>query len=74
MPESHRETIDIREYVATLKAHKWSVILTLLLVVGSALAFSFSQTPIYSATARLLVVPGTSNGTTTNAPALYITT
>ena len=51
------ETIDLREYIAILRARKWTIILTAALVVIAALAFSLRQTPMYTAEARLLVEP-----------------
>lgn len=47
----------LREYLAILRVRKWSVILIALLVIGSALAFSFLQTPLFTSTARVLVDP-----------------
>jgi succinoglycan biosynthesis transport protein ExoP len=55
-PETE-ETIDLREYIAILRARKWTIILTAALVVIAALAFSLQQTPLYTAEARLLVEP-----------------
>jgi polysaccharide biosynthesis transport protein len=51
------ETIDLREYIAILRARKWTIILTAAVVVIAALAFSLQQTPLYTAEARLLVEP-----------------
>lgn len=55
---------DLREYLAILKTRKWTIVLVLLLVLGSALAFSFQQTPLYDSKARLLVkgVPTDASG------------
>ena len=46
---------ELREYLHVLRARKWSVILTTLLVVGIAGYFTVSQTPLYTAEARVLV-------------------
>lgn len=58
------QPIDLREYLAVLRARKWTILLVLVLVVSSALAFSFQQTPLYDSTARLLVkgVPTNASG------------
>lgn len=58
------QPIDLREYLATLKTRKWTVLLVLFLVVASALIFSYQQTPLYESTARLLVkgVPTDASG------------
>lgn len=50
---------DLREYIATLRYRRWSILLTTALVVGSALFFSFRQTPIYESETRVLVRPST---------------
>lgn len=47
----------IGEYLAILRARKWTVILVTLLVVAGTLFFSFRQTPIYQSTAKILVKP-----------------
>ena len=52
---AQEQAIDLREYLAVLRNRKWTILLVLLLVVASALAFSFRQTPIYQSTTRLLV-------------------
>jgi capsular exopolysaccharide synthesis family protein len=49
------ETLDLREYLAVLRRRKWSILLVTVLVVGAALAFSLSQTPLYTARAKVLV-------------------
>ena len=56
--------VDLREYLAVLRNRKWTVILVTALVVAAALAFSYTQTPMYTGKARLLIrgIP-TSTGT-----------
>lgn len=49
--------IDLREYLAILRTRKWTIILVAALVVGSALGFSYWQTPIYTGRARVLTQP-----------------
>ncbi len=48
---------ELRAYVATLRARKWSVIGVALLTLGAALAFSFRQTPIYETQTQVLLKP-----------------
>lgn len=64
MDQPLEQTLDLREYLAILRARKWTIALTAALVIGSAMFFSVQQTPIYSATTRLLVrgVPTDSSG------------
>lgn len=50
-------TSDIRQYLSVLRARKWTVILTILLTVTAAIGYSFLQTPVYTAEARILVQP-----------------
>jgi capsular exopolysaccharide synthesis family protein len=46
---------DLREYLAILRYRKWTILLITMLVVGSALFFSYRQTPIYESETRVLV-------------------
>lgn len=60
---------DLREYLAIIKARKWTIIGVTLLVVASAVAFSLRQTPVYTAQARLLLKqPIPTDGTIAPAP------
>lgn len=61
-------TGDIRKYLRTLRTRKWSIVLTTILVVSAALGFSYLQTPIYEAEARLLVQPLSSPGSVAAQP------
>lgn len=58
------ENLNIREYLAVLRMRKWTILLVAALVLGSALFFSYRQTPLYEGSARLLVrgVPTDSSG------------
>lgn len=44
-------TIDLRVLLAVLRRRKWSVLVITAAVLGLVLAYTFSQTPIYSSTA-----------------------
>jgi capsular exopolysaccharide synthesis family protein len=46
---------ELTDYIAILKARKWTVLLVTLVVVGAVVAFSMSQTPLYTAGAKVLV-------------------
>lgn len=48
---------DLREYLAILRYRKWTILLVTVLVVASALFFSFQQTPTYESETRVLVRP-----------------
>lgn len=48
-------TVDLREYVAILRARRWTVALVTMLVAGLAVGLSAIRTPLYSAEARVLV-------------------
>jgi polysaccharide biosynthesis transport protein len=64
MDQPVAETLDLREYLAVLRTRKWTVLLVVTLVVGSTLFFSYRQTPIFQASARLLIkgVPTDASG------------
>ncbi|MDQ4143765.1 MAG: polysaccharide biosynthesis tyrosine autokinase [Actinomycetota bacterium] len=51
------EAVDIREYIAILRVRKWTIAISTLAASLLALGFSFLQTPLYTAEARLLVAP-----------------
>lgn len=51
------EAPDLRDYLGVLRRRKWSIALVVALVVGSTLAFSVRQTPVYESTVRVLVKP-----------------
>jgi capsular exopolysaccharide synthesis family protein len=48
-------TIDFREYLATLRLRKWSILVITALCFGAALAYTAQQTPMYTATAKVQV-------------------
>jgi capsular exopolysaccharide synthesis family protein len=54
-PEQHPS--DLREQIRILRARKWEVGAVAILLVGATLFFSFRQTPIYDAQAKVLVRP-----------------
>jgi non-specific protein-tyrosine kinase len=49
--------LQLREYLSILRLRKWWIALAIVLVVGSALAFSFRQPPIYVSEAEVYVNP-----------------
>src|ERR687891_1461359 len=53
------QTPGVREFLRILWTRKWSVLLVTVVVVGIALAYSFSRTPLYESTAEVLVRPVT---------------
>lgn len=44
-------------YAATLRRRKWTIVLVTLFAAGAALAFSETQTPVYQASAQILLQP-----------------
>jgi polysaccharide biosynthesis transport protein len=48
---------DLKEYVQVLRVRKWTVLGVLALVIGSAVAYSLTRTPIYQAEARVQARP-----------------
>jgi succinoglycan biosynthesis transport protein ExoP len=51
------EEVSLREYLRVVQRRKWTVILLTLLTMSVALVASYLQTPVYSATAEVLVRP-----------------
>jgi len=54
------ERLTLRDYLSVLFRRKWVVLLTVIVVAGSALAYSLLQTPVYQAHARVLISPSQS--------------
>ncbi|MFN2490078.1 MAG: polysaccharide biosynthesis tyrosine autokinase [Actinomycetota bacterium] len=50
-----RPGFQLREYLTILRVRKWWIVLATVLVVGSALAYSLQQTPIYVSEAQVFV-------------------
>ena len=72
MDEAERSQIGgLREYLTVLRARKWTIILVTLLVIGSAIGFSYLQTPQYTAEARVLVEPLPTNQATAAVTTVY---
>lgn len=61
MNDDFEQPIDLREYLAILRARKWTVLGVIAVVVGIVLVYSLRQTPLYAAEARVLVKPVSSN-------------
>jgi capsular exopolysaccharide synthesis family protein len=68
MASSTQDSLDIRDYLAVPKAQKWSIIIVTALVAAAAIGFSYMQTPLYSAEARVFVTPQTTPQGFTAAP------
>ncbi|MEJ2149843.1 MAG: response regulator [Chloroflexota bacterium] len=49
--------MEIRQFLQALRRNWWIVVVMLLLSTGIALIFSFSRTPVYEATAKLVATP-----------------
>jgi len=68
--EAGAEQLQLREYLEALRARKWTILFIALLVVASALFFSFRQPPLYQSSTEVLVNPvPTSSTTQLGAPA-----
>ena len=48
---------DLRDYVRTIWRYGWLIVATVAIAVGATLAFSFTETPVYEASADLLIQP-----------------
>src|SRR5688500_5537677 len=57
-----QEQQDLRHYVRVVSRRKWTVAFATLMVVGTALLMSLLQTPMYEATAEVLLRPSPEEG------------
>jgi non-specific protein-tyrosine kinase len=48
---------DLREYLRVVRSRKWTIVVTTAIVLAATAAFTLHQTPIYRATAEVLVQP-----------------
>jgi capsular exopolysaccharide synthesis family protein len=62
------DRVQLREYVAVLRARKWGIIALTAFTLLAALFFSFRQTPIYESEAQVLVNPIPPSGFTIVLP------
>ncbi len=54
-PSSDILEIDIRDYLRTMQKHRWTIISCFLLVFVSVAMYTFTATPIYQASAQLII-------------------
>lgn len=50
-------SMELRDYLAILRARKWTIVLVTALVIGAAMLVSYWQTPIYGASSKLIITP-----------------
>ncbi|MGH9179945.1 MAG: polysaccharide biosynthesis tyrosine autokinase [Acidimicrobiales bacterium] len=55
MPDDPVEELDLRDYLRVIRRRKWTIALVTLVVVGSAIAVSLVQTPVYQGEAEVLL-------------------
>ena len=55
MEEKIEEQIDIRDYMRVIMKRKWNIITVFLIIVITVTIHAFTSTPIYEATARLII-------------------
>ena len=48
---------ELREYARTIWRHRWLIIITVVIAVGAAVGLAKSQTPVYQATAQIIIQP-----------------
>jgi capsular exopolysaccharide synthesis family protein len=56
-PRSVTNELELRDYLAVARRRKWAIAGVTLIVVAAALVASFLQTPVYEATAQVLLQP-----------------
>lgn len=57
IPQADLEEPSLREYLHVIRRRKWPLILSVLIIVAAALVGSYVQSPVYAATAEVLVQP-----------------
>jgi polysaccharide biosynthesis transport protein len=55
MEENRQEDIDLRDYLQVILKRKWSAITAFAIIVITVFIHSFTATPVYEATARLVI-------------------
>ncbi|MCP3961674.1 MAG: polysaccharide biosynthesis tyrosine autokinase [bacterium] len=56
-PPAAEERLTLRDYLAVLRRRRWTLVVTLLAVVVSAIVLTFRQEPLYRATLSLIMEP-----------------
>src|SRR5581483_171279 len=56
-PEGESRDLELRDYLQVVRRRKWAIVVTTVLVVLAALAFSYLQKTIYRSTAEVLLQP-----------------
>jgi uncharacterized protein involved in exopolysaccharide biosynthesis len=56
-PTTEAASVDLRDYMAVLSRQRWLILIAAALGLGAALGYSLASTPMYSATAEVLVRP-----------------
>lgn len=56
-PESSAQQVTLQDYLRVLRSHRGIIALSTLVVLAATLAASFLQTPVYQATAEILLQP-----------------
>ena len=64
--------LDLRDYLSILWARKWTIIAIAATTTAVALAYSFRQTPLYTATAEVVVLPASFAPTDPSAGSLTL--
>ena len=55
MPQTPTGELELRDYIHVLARRKWTVVTAVFFTVGTALALSFLQTPVYQGSAEMLL-------------------
>lgn len=66
MSAAEQTQVNLQDYLSVLRVRKWTIVLVTLNVTALAVVFSLMQTPLYTASARVLVEPITGETTTFN--------
>jgi capsular exopolysaccharide synthesis family protein len=74
IPQSDSSELDLRGYVAVVQRRKLTILLAVVVVVASSITFSLLQTPVYQASAKVLLQPPSSGEIFTPQPVVDVST
>lgn len=57
MAPNGETTVELSDYLAVLRRHKWLIVFAALLGTGAGLAYTLTRSPVYTSTAKVLVSP-----------------
>lgn len=62
--------LELRDYLSILRTRKWTIIAIVVTTIAVALAYSFRQTPVYTSSEEVLVLPASFDPNVSSAAAI----